>query len=200
MKKQMMKVGLVAALVMGAMSAANAASVADLTFTGAVTKATCDVNVAGGNTQTISLGKYAGTEFSDTTPGILAKSRKDITLSFGSCVGEDVAAGDSMTLNVTQQSGVAPALSTAQLWGDNAIGVGVRLDAQSTAAGAVLKQLTPTDNFLNIFTAPADNASPIADVAPRPVMLQAALESYLPNTAITSGDIKAPLEFSVSYD
>ncbi len=198
MKKQMMKVGLVAALVMGAMSAANAASVADLTFTGAVTKATCDVNVAGGNTQTINLGKYAAAEFVAVgTP--LNKSSKQVTLSFGSCIGEQIAAGESLVLSVSQQSGLIPALSNAGLWGDNAIGVGVRLTAESQDPDMIpVDALTPDENEMEIFT--ADGDSPAADAAPQPVVLTAALESYLPSASITSGAIKAPLEFSVSYD
>ncbi|MDK1711687.1 fimbrial protein [Serratia marcescens] len=198
MKKQMMKVGLVAALVMGAMSAANAASVADLTFTGAVTKATCDVNVVGGNTQTISLGKYAAAEFVAVgTP--LAKSSKQVTLSFGSCIGEQIAAGDSLVLSVSQQSGLVPALSNAGLWGDNAIGVGVQLTAESQDPDLIpVDTLTPDENEMQIFT--ADNETPAADAAPQPVVLTAALASYLPSASITSGTIKAPLEFSVSYD
>ena len=199
MKKQMMKVGLVAALVMGAMSAANAASVADLTFTGAVTKATCDVNVAGGNTQTINLGKYAAAEFVAVgTP--LNKSSKQVTLSFSSCVGEQIAAGESLVLSVSQQSSVSPVLSNAGLWGDNPIGVGVRLTAESQDPDLIpVDALTPDENEMEIFTAD-DVASPAADAAPQPVVLTAALASYLPSASITSGTIKAPLEFSVSYD
>ncbi|MCC8382218.1 hypothetical protein GPY51_07845 [Photorhabdus laumondii subsp. laumondii] len=65
MKRQILKISVVAALVLGAASAANAANNAIVNVTGSIVTATCDVTNPGSN-GTVDTGNYIKTDFKDS--------------------------------------------------------------------------------------------------------------------------------------
>lgn len=188
--KQIFKATLVAALVLGAVSA-QAAQNATLDISGKIVKSSCDVAIGNNN---LDLGTWIPADFTIGTP--LAASTKTATVAFANCTGEDLAAGDSLTMllePVTQDS----ALAASGLWGEGAVeNVGIELKA-TTGVVPVAQTLTPTANDIAIYTAGGSTES-VSGLTIAPAKIAATLK----NTAVitTYGKVKSSVVVSAFYE
>lgn len=188
--KPIFKATLIAALVLGAVSA-QAAQNATLNITGKIVKSSCDVTIGDNN---LDLGTWIPSDFTMGTP--LAASTKSATVAFANCTGQDLAIGDSLIMlvePVTQDS----ALTASGLWGEGAVeNVGIELKA-TTGVVPVAQTLTPLANEIAIYTA-GGTIQPVAGLTITPAKLTASLKNTAPIT--TYGKVKSSVIVSAFYE
>ncbi|MCT8352152.1 MULTISPECIES: fimbrial protein [Photorhabdus] len=101
MKRQILKISVVAALVLGAASAANAANNAIVNVTGSIVAATCDVTNPGSN-GAVDTGNHKKTDFvkpaDNKFPGIeiekyIVQSERHFTIGLANCDADNKEAG-----------------------------------------------------------------------------------------------------------
>lgn len=161
MKNQMIKLSVIAAVLSGMTFAANAAPTAantvELDLSATIHKGSCDVTSSGGAVSTMNWNDLMMADFSTGAKTAIGQP-KSVTLSFANCSGEDVDMVDNIKL-VANQSGVAPGLSAADMWGDSdATGAGFMITGNVGANGAT--PITPKAPELTLLSVPADGTDP----------------------------------------
>lgn len=205
MKKQMMKMSLVAAMVMGSMSGAHAASQATIDFTGKIVKTACDLSIPNAGDRSVNLGVYAAAEFTNTTD-VHTTRTSPIMLDIGSCVGAAIPDGDALKLTAEQtNTSVPPNLKAENLWGDQDLGAGIDLRVAPYSGSGTLP--VPSTVFspgssLDLFTASNGNGADPTNLAglPKEVVIAAGLRAHAAPTAIKTGDLKSTIVFTAAYE
>lgn len=167
----------VAAFIMS-VGTAQAATNAQVTITGQIAAATCDLNVTNSN---IDLGTVISSEVA--TAGAIASTSKDFTLSLSNCT-QDGKEGTAVSLF---SKGTALAANTSYFNNIDGGTVGVQL----TADGQAVKP-----NASTALTALAGEVLKAGGTAQ--VLMNAQLNSTVANPA--SQNIEAPITFSVAYN
>ncbi|WP_235424256.1 fimbrial protein [Citrobacter koseri] len=188
MKKTLGKISIVAAMVFGAVTAAQA----DVTVNvqGSVAATTCDIQSNMDN-QTINLGTHARTDLSSTGDEV---GSQPFILTFGSCTGEDLPEGEHMKLQVTGES--LNDSGGSNLWGDkNGLGWGVVLKDQGNnstidAVGGVAQYDLGAEGD--------SGGTKAEDIELTPLNMSVALKSY--SSTIKSGTQKTSLVFTAMYN
>lgn len=205
MKKQMMKMGLVAAMVMGAMSGAHAASQPKIDFYGSIVKTACDISMPDSNDSKILLGSWAADQFPDNAT-VLTDHAAPIILQMGKCEGADIPKGKTIDLTAEQVNANVPVeLRQEGLWGDNDLGVGVDIKAGTTdgVTPPTYTDLTPSQG-LTLYTNGSGGDVKPGSITTMPafVYLKAGLRATTAGAAgaISSGHISSTLLFTAAYD
>ncbi|MHA7845925.1 fimbrial protein [Serratia sp. D1N4] len=175
----------VALLLLATAGNVQAASNAQMTITGTVVAATCDVSLS---TNNLDLGNFTPADFTAVATPVAA-SQKSFTVGINNCQ-TPLAAGDKANLVVTGQTlGGNPSIFNST--GTNA---GVMLRDVAAPAGTYIKN----GDKLLVATAGATPAS--GDFNGKSLSLQAGLASSSSNTGVNIGAVNAPVLFSFAYN
>lgn len=203
MGKKIMKMGLIAAMTMGAVSGAHAASQASIDFTGKIVKTACDITLQNSSDSNISLGVFAATEFVDTNTVHTAHGAP-IMLNTGNCAGADLPATESIKLVATQSNGAIPAtLSSEGLWGNTDPGVGISLKGATYSGTGTLPanfDVIAPNTGLVLYTNNTAQPENVSGKLPKSVVLKAGLRAHVVPGEIQSGDIKSSIVFTAAYE
>lgn len=203
MKKQLIKLSVIAAVLSGVTLTAAAATTpttgTELDLKAQISKGSCDatpVSAADANMDwnTLFAADFPSTP-SQATGGLTAEA-KTVTLQFANC-NTDVAVGDTVKLVATQTGTTDATVAAADLWGDDATtGVGFLLSGKQ-ASGADTT-LTPNSPEMEIL--PASGALVNAnDAAPEDLVLTVTPANYVASSAIKSGTVKSVVMLSTVY-
>ncbi|KFK96917.1 MULTISPECIES: fimbrial protein [unclassified Serratia (in: enterobacteria)] len=175
----------VALLLLAAAGNAQAASNAQITVTGTVVAATCDVSLS---TNNLDLGNYTPSDFT-TVATPVAASQKTFTVGINNCQ-TPLSGGDTASLVVTGQTlGGNPNIFNSS--GTNA---GVMLREASAPAGTYIK------NGDKLLVATAGATPAVGDFNGKNLSLQAGLASSTSGTGVNIGAVNAPVLFSFAYN
>lgn len=198
MKNQMMKMGVVAALVLGsstmAYAAATPAQTAQLTVHGEINPTTCDVKLV--ESGDVFLGSFLVTDFAGG-PGIAPGVPVTRTLNLDNCQGDGVSQSHGIALQLEGYD-QDPTAKQNDLFADSASAVtkvGIAITGSVDGASAV--DITPTKNIIPVFK--NDNASDVAasDITIAPVILGMQLKSY--SSAVAAGKVNSVITASAVY-
>ncbi|SFD41254.1 fimbrial protein [Pragia fontium] len=170
-------------LVMGAAFTVNAGTNAQITITGDVVAATCDVSLSANS---LDLGNYTPNQFTAVATPVAA-SVKPFTVGLSNCLAP-LAAGDSAKLVVTGQTlGGSPNI----------------FNTTGTTTGVMLKVLgNGGSNYLKnndkLTVATAGTTPAVADFNGKVISLEAGLASATAQAQI--GHVSAPIMFSFAYN
>ncbi|AHM73957.1 fimbrial protein [Yersinia hibernica] len=171
----------VAALLVGS-GVAQAASNAQMTITGNVVAATCDVSLSNAS---LDLGNYSKSAFS-TVATPVAGSEKIFTVGLNNCE-TPAAAGDTASLIVTGQT----------LGGNPNI-----FNSTGTNTGVMLSEMATPNTFITsgqkLLVATAGATPGAADFNAKSLSLRAGLAST--STTPDIGMVSAPILFSFAYN
>ena len=205
MKNNIVKMTAAAALVLGMVSAAHAASQAKIEFEGKIVHTACDVTLDDVNDSNIQLGAFAGDEFVNITDTHSVRTAP-IKLDLGSsCKGAAIPKGSSINLVADQQGSIPAALKAADLFGDTDLGVGVDLKGATWKGGPVpadtqYTAITPSAGLV-LYTNNADApVAPDAVTLPTAVFLKAGLRAHVAPAAITGGSVHSNITFTAAYE
>lgn len=198
MKKTFLKMGLAAGVTLALVSGAQAANNATVNFKGQITPTTCDVTVSG--LGDVDLGTWTKDDFDANKGAVLTASRKNTTLAFNNCRGDDIPKGKYMVLKA-ESADLSAQLANDGLWGDTAsgaTGVGIALNWKS-GPDMTGKALTSKENTIQITDVNTTSATKPSDLVIKPVTVEAALQSTAKSSALQAGNIRASLVFSAVY-
>lgn len=174
----------VALLLLATTGGAQAASNAQITITGTVVAATCDVSLS---TNNLDLGNYTPADFTAVATPIVA-SQKSFTVGINNCQ-TPLASGDTANLVVTGQTlGGNP-----NIFNSTGTNTGVMLSLASAPAGTYIN----SGDKLLVATAGATPAQ--SDFNGKTLSLQAGMASTT-TTGVDIGAINAPILFSFAYN
>ena len=204
MKKQMIKLSVIAAVLSGmtftALAAATPASTGtQLDLTAQISKGSCDVKPTSSADATMDWGTLFASDFPQSASqglGGLVAEKKTVTLQFDNC-NTDVAIGDTIKLVATQTGPSDATVAAADLWGDDSTtGVGFLLSGKQ--ASGTDTQLSPNANEMEILAASAALVTK-ANAAPEDLVLSVTPANYVANSAIKSGTVKSVVMLSTVY-
>lgn len=182
MRKSMMMLAPVAAILFAGTSISHAASNAEITITGNVVASTCDVSVSNPN---LDLGNFAKAAFTGVATPVPA-SIKTFTVGLSNC-GTPLAAGDKAGIIVSGQTlGGNP-----NIFNSTGTNTGVMLSPVATPTAYI-----SAGQKLNIATAGTTPA--VGDFNGKSIRLQAGLASSSATPDI--GMVNAPVLFSFAYN
>ncbi|WP_246201600.1 fimbrial protein [Budvicia diplopodorum] len=174
-------IALTTLLALGSVSAANAATNAQIVITGDVVAATCDVSLS---TNNLDLGNYTPAQFTAVATPVAA-SVKPFTVGLSNCMAP-LAAGDTAGLVVSGQTlGGNP-----NMFNTTGTSTGVMLTATGVTGYIVNNQKLP------VATAGATPAA--GDFNGKVINMQAGLATAV--TLAQIGHINAPITFSFAYN
>ncbi|WP_337262277.1 MULTISPECIES: fimbrial protein [unclassified Serratia (in: enterobacteria)] len=184
MRKSLLTLTPAALLLLTAVNGAQAASNAQITITGTVVAATCDVSLS---TNNLDLGNYTPSQFTGVATPVPA-SQHPFTVGLSNCESP-VAAGDTASLVVTGQTlGGNP-----NMFNNTGTNTGVMLREASAPAGTYIS----SGEKLTVATAGATPSA--ADFNGRTLSLTAGLASTASSGA-DIGAVNAPILFSFAYN
>ncbi|OMQ21892.1 hypothetical protein BMI79_14400 [Serratia oryzae] len=174
----------VALLLLAAAGNAQAASNAQLTVTGTVVAATCDVSLS---TNNLDLGNHTPADFTAVATPVVA-SQKSFTVGVNNCQ-TPLLGGDTANLVVSGQTlGGNP-----NIFNSTGTNTGVMLRLASAPAGTYIK----SGDKLLVATAGATPAQ--TDFNGKTLSLQAGLAATT-TTGVNIGAVNAPVLFSFAYN
>lgn len=142
MKKHTMKLGLVAALMMGSVSAAYAGTDATVKITGSVVTHSCDLS---SSRSSVSAGNLAVADFKAAKTPVF-KGNNAFTVTANCQGAEAVSPGTDLAMQVQGQQSDTTDIA---LWGlNNGTGVGFDLQGNGPTAGAVFTSVTPATSTI----------------------------------------------------
>ncbi|WP_245956836.1 fimbrial protein [Edaphovirga cremea] len=184
MRKTLPTLTPVALLLLAVTGGAYAASNAQITITGTVVAATCDVSLS---TNNLDLGNYTPAQFTAVATPVAA-SQKQFTVGVNNCQAP-LAANDTANLVVTGQT-----------LGGNAN----MFNSTGTNTGVMLSQIaTPTTYISNgdkLLLATAGLTPEAGDFNGKSLSLQAGLASNATANGVNIGAVNAPILFSFAYN
>lgn len=203
MKKQMIKLSVIAAVLSGmtftALAATTPTTGTQLDLTAQISKGSCDVTPANSADATMDWGTLFAADFPSAASqgaGGLVAEKKVVTLQFGNC-NTDVAIGDTIHLVATQTGASDATVAAAGLWGDDSTtGVGFLLSGKQ--ASGTDTQLSPNANEMEILPASASLVTK-ANAAPEDMVLSVTPANYVANSAIKTGTVKSVVMLSTVY-
>lgn len=193
MKNQMMKMGVVAALVLGASTMAHAATNSTLQISGKITKATCDVSLD--NIAPVDLGTWLPADF--TGNNIVGADTR--VLTFTGCTGQtDDAGAMNLKLTATDQSSSA---SAADLWADAAsvptnVGIDITATGGFSASGTAV---TPDNSYIPLSDKGSASGTDASSLTINPVTLKMGLKAINAGP-VQPGNIKSVIVASAVYN
>ncbi|MBS9438314.1 type 1 fimbrial protein [Photorhabdus noenieputensis] len=208
--KKILKISVVAALVMGAASAALADGEenkgghnATVTITGAVSDVTCDIT-SGVKNGEVSLGNHKPSEFQPGegkfTGMNVVEGYKTFTVGVNGCDGT-VAAKKSLKLLVSGTT-IAASTDIFNEGQDNADGqtpnAGVALTYKIDGSGDETEKLLKKDSRIVLASSEETNPKPVANFNGKSVVFKAYMASVAKEPSTQR--IHAPLTFSIAYE
>lgn len=196
MKNQMMKMGVVAALVLGSSTMAYAAApavVSKLTVHGEITPTTCDVTLL--ESGDVPLGTWLVADFAKT-PGAVVGSPVTRTLNLGNCQGDSVVSGHGINLQLEGYD-QDPVATQNNLFADSASAVtkvGIDIKAQ---VGASSIAVTPNTNTIPVYKSINASGDEASTIKVDPVVLSMQLKSY--DATVQAGKINSVITASAVY-
>ncbi|AHG18911.1 hypothetical protein Z042_04310 [Chania multitudinisentens RB-25] len=174
----------VALLLLAATGTAQAASNAQLTVTGTVVAATCDVSLS---TNNLDLGNHTPSQFTAVATPIVA-SQKSFTVGVNNCQ-TPLSPGDTANLVVTGQTlGGNP-----NIFNSTGTNTGVMLNLAATPNSYI-------SNGDKLLVATAGTPAASADFNGKTLTLQAGLASTAAAGGANIGAVNAPVLFSFAYN
>lgn len=203
MKKQMIKLSVIAAVLSGmtftALAATTPSTGTQLDLTAQISKGSCDVTPTNSADATMDWGTLFAADFPSAASqgaGGLVAEKKSVTLQFGNC-NTDVAAGDTINLVATQTGASDATVAAADLWGDDSTtGVGFLLSGKQGSGTDI--QLSPNANEMEILPVSGSLVTK-ASAAPEDVVLSVTPANYVANSAIKTGTVKSVVMLSTVY-
>lgn len=195
MKNQMLKMGVVAALVLGSSTMAYAATPtqsAKLTVHGEITPTTCDVSLL--ESGDVNLGTWLATDFASINTQLGSQTR---TLNLGNCQGDAVQNTHSIALQLEGYD-QDPVASQNGLFADSASGVtkvGIAITGAVGTASA--KDITPVNNTIPVFTSNDASGTEASSITVEPVTLTMALQNY--DVTVAAGKVNSVITASAVY-
>jgi major type 1 subunit fimbrin (pilin) len=183
MRKTLLTLTPAALLLLVAANGAQAASNAQMTITGSVVAATCDVSLS---TNNLDLGNVTPIEFTGVATPV-SSSQKSFTIGVNNCQAP-VAAGDTANLLVTGQT----------LGGNTNM-----FNSTGTNTGVMLSLVSTPTSYINsgdkLLVATAGATPTVGDFNGKTLSLQAGLASTT-TTGVNIGEVNAPILFSFAYN
>lgn len=184
MRKTLLALTPAALLLLTVAGGAQAASNAQITITGNVVAATCDVSLSSNN---LDLGNYTAAQFTDVATPVAA-SQKQFTVGINNCQ-VPLAAADTANVVVTGQTlGGNP-----NMFNTTGTNTGVMLREVSAPAGTYIT------NGQKLLIATAGSTPASGDFDGQALSLSAGLASTT-TTGIDIGAVNAPILFSFAYN
>lgn len=178
MKVNMVKMGMVAALVVGACSSAYAGNDVQLKVLGSIAATTCDLAIGGGAPSVLDIGSFPASVIGANIGDVTAA--KSMTLNVSNCTGADLPTSGQMQVNVTGDGFKDTG------WGDKEnMGFVIQMKADGTeitpnATGPAAQSSFPVGTVASADT-------PAASLTMDPVALSFALKSTALEAGILSG-------------
>lgn len=173
-----------ALLLLAVAGGAQAASNAQITITGNVVAATCDVSLS---TNNLDLGNYTPSEFTGVATPVAA-SQHPFTVGLSNCQ-TPLAAGDTAGVVVTGQT----LAGNSNMFNSTSTNTGVMLSLAS-APGTYIT----SGQKLNMATAGTTPAA--GDFNGKTLSVTAGLASTATTTGVDIGAVSAPILFSFAYN
>ncbi|WP_025123102.1 MULTISPECIES: fimbrial protein [unclassified Serratia (in: enterobacteria)] len=184
MRKNLLTLTPAALLLLAVAGGAQAASNAQITITGTVVAATCDVSLS---TNNLDLGNYTPAQFTGVATPIPA-SQHPFTVGLSNCQ-TPLAASDAAGLVVTGQT----LAGNTNMFNTTGTNTGVMLRQASAPAGTYIS------NGDKLTVATAGTTPSAADFNGQTLSLTAGLASTS-TTGVNIGAVNAPILFSFAYN
>lgn len=201
MKKQMIKLSVIAAVLSGMTFSAMAVPVDNvaLDLRADIVSSSCSVTLGSGNSVMAWPGLITA-NFDPATTNTVINKPKEVTVNFGACQGADSLGGD-VQMTAVQGGIVGSDLVNAGLWGDSdTTGAGFQITATPTGGPDkdTAKVLKPNDNSVTI--AATTIGQQAGDVTIDPVNISVDVASTKLADDMSAGTVKAIVTLAAVYE